>query len=126
VLLYWWSTGYADPSLVTLAGFVLVAVATVAVDLGGSAIAVRAGGASSLTAGVALVAGIVLGLVTGPVGFVLGVAAAAFAVEYYRTGEGEASGRAALYATVGVLGSAVVQVLLTFSMLVGLVLVVVY
>jgi hypothetical protein len=124
VLLYWWSTGYADPSLLTLAGFVLVALATVAVDLGGSAIAVRAGGASSLTAVVALVAGIVLGLLTGPVGLVVGVAGAAFAVEYYRTGEGDQSGRAALYATVGVLGSTLVQALLTLSMLVALVLVV--
>jgi uncharacterized protein YqgC (DUF456 family) len=126
VLLYWWSTGYTDPSLVVLAGFVLVAVATVAVDVAGSAVAVRAGGASSLTAAVALVAGLALGLLTGPVGFVLGVAGAAFAVEYYRTGEREASGRAALYATVGVLGSALVQLLLTLSLLVALVIVVVW
>jgi hypothetical protein len=124
VLLYWWSTGYTDPGLVVLAGFALVAVATVVVDVAGSAVAVRAGGASSLTAAVALVAGVVLGLLTGPVGFVLGVAVAAFAVEYYRTGDSEDSGRAALYATVGVLGSALVQVLLTLSLLVGLVAVV--
>jgi uncharacterized protein YqgC (DUF456 family) len=125
-LLYWWSTGYTDPSLVVLAGFVLVAVATVGVDVAGSAVAVRAGGASSLTAAVALVAGLVLGLLTGPVGFVLGVAGAAFAVEYYRTGEREASGRAALYATVGVLGSALVQLLLTLSLLIALVVVIVW
>ena len=125
-LLYWWSTGYTDPSLVVLAGFVLVAVATVGVDIAGSAVAVRAGGASSLTAAVALVAGLVLGLLTGPVGFVLGVAGAAFAVEYYRTGEREASGRAALYATVGVLGSALVQLLLTLSLLIALVVVIVW
>ncbi|WP_380675905.1 DUF456 domain-containing protein [Salinigranum sp. GCM10025319] len=125
-VLYWWSTGYTDPSLVVLAGFALVAVATVAVDVAGSAVAIRAGGASSLTVAVALVAGLVLGLVTGPVGFIVGVAGAAFAVEYYRTGEREASGRAALYATVGVLGSAVVQLLLTLSLLVALVVVIVW
>jgi hypothetical protein len=124
VLCYWWSTGYTDPSLPVLAAFVLVALAVVAVDVAGSAIAVRAGGASTLTAVAALVAGLVLGLLTGPVGFVLGVAATAFVVEYYRTGEGETSGRAALYATVGVLGSALVQLLLTLSLLVGLVAVV--
>ena len=124
VLLYWWSTGYADPSLPVLAAFVLVALAVVAVDVAGSAIAVRAGGASALTAAAALVAGLVLGLLTGPVGFVLGVTATAFVVEYSRTGESEASGRAALYATVGVLGSALVQLLLTLSLLVGLVAVV--
>ncbi|WP_372909986.1 DUF456 domain-containing protein [Salinigranum sp.] len=124
VLLYWWSTGYTDPSLVVLAGFALVALAAVLVDVAGSALAVRAGGASPLTAAVALVAGLVLGLVTGPVGFVVGVAGAAFAVELYRTGESEASTRAALYATAGVLGSAVVQVLLTLSLLAALVVVV--
>jgi hypothetical protein len=119
VLLYWWSTGYTDPSTPVLVGFVLVALAAVAVDVAGSAVAVRAGGASSLTAAVALVVGLVLGLLTGPVGFVLGVAGAAFAVEYYRTGDSDESGRAALFATVGVLGSALVQVLLTLSLLVG-------
>ncbi len=124
VLLYWWSTGYTDPSLVVLAGFALVAVVAVVVDVAGSALAVRAGGASPLTAAVALVAGLVLGLVTGPVGFVVGVAGAAFAVELYRTGESEASTRAALYATVGVLGSAVIQTLLTLSLLVALAVVV--
>jgi hypothetical protein len=126
VLLYWWSTGYTDPSLVVLAGFALVALAAVLVDVAGSALAVRAGGASPLTAAVALVAGLVLGLVTGPVGFVVGVAGAAFAVELYRTGESEASTRAALYATAGVLGSAVVQVLLTLSLLAALVVVVLF
>ena len=124
VLLYWWSTGYTDPSLVVLVGFALVALAALGVDVAGSALAVRAGGASPLTAAVALVAGLVLGLVTGPLGFVVGVAGAAFAVELYRTGESEASVRAALYATVGVLGSAVVQALLTLSLLVALAVVV--
>lgn len=123
-LLYWWSTGYTDPSLVVLAGFVLVAVVASVVDVAGSALAVRAGGASPITAVVALVAGLVLGLVTGPVGFVVGVAAAAFVVEFYRTGESEASTRAALFATVGVLGSAVVQALLTLTLLVALIVVV--
>ncbi|WP_136590205.1 DUF456 domain-containing protein [Salinigranum halophilum] len=124
LLVYWWSTGYADPSLVVVVGFVLVAAVASLVDVAGSALAVRAGGASPLTAAVALVAGLVLGLVTGPLGFVVGVAGAAFAVEFYRTGESEASTRAALYATVGVLGSAVVQLLLTLSLLVALVVVV--
>ena len=124
VLLYWWSTGYTDPSLLVVVVFAVVALVTVVVDVAGSALAVRAGGASPLTAVVALIAGLLLGVVTGPVGFVLGVAGAAFVVEYYRTGESDASGRAALYATAGVLGSVVVQLLLTLSLLVGLVLVV--
>lgn len=125
VLVYWWSTGYTDPSTVVVASVALVAVLTVAVDVAGSAVAVRAGGASSFTAAVALVVGLVLGLVTGPVGFLVGVAGTAFAVEYHRTGESEASGRAALYATLGVLGSAVIQLLVTLALLAVLVFVIV-
>ena len=125
LLVYWWSTGYTDPSLVVVVGFALVAAAAVVVDLAGSALSVYAGGASSRTVVVALVAGLVLGVVTGPAGFIVGVAGAAFAVEYHRTGDSDASGRAALFATLGVFGSAAIQLLLTVALLAVLVFVVV-
>lgn len=124
LLLYWWSTGYTDPSLAVVVGMTLVVVVAVVVDVAGSALSVYAGGASTRTVVVSLIAGLLLGVVTGPVGFVLGVAGAAFAVEYHRTGDSDASGRAALYATAGVLGSVAVQLLLTVALLVTLVLVV--
>jgi hypothetical protein len=124
-LLYWWSTGYTDPSLPVLAALVFVGVLTVVLDYFGGAIAARAGGASSLTTG-AVVVGLVLLVVTGPVGFLLGIAATVFAVEFYRNEDAEASVRVALYATVGVLASTVVQVLLTSAMLVVLVLAVLF
>jgi hypothetical protein len=125
-LLYWWSTGYTDPSLPVLAALVFVGVLTVVLDYFGGAIAARAGGASSLTTGAAVVVGLVLLVVTGPVGFLLGIAATVFAVEFYRNEDAEASVRVALYATVGVLASTVVQVLLTSAMLVVLVLAVLF
>jgi hypothetical protein len=125
-LLYWWSTGYTDPSLPVLAALVFVGVLTVILDYFGGAIAARAGGASSLTTGAAVVVGLVLLVVTGPVGFLLGIAATVFAVEFYRNEDAEASVRVALYATVGVLASTVVQVLLTSAMLVVLVLAVLF
>jgi uncharacterized protein YqgC (DUF456 family) len=125
-VLYWWSTGYTDPSGVVVGAVALVALLAVVVDVAGSALSVYAGGASTRTVVVALVAGLLLGLVTGPVGFVLGVAGAAFAVEYHRTGDSDASGRAALFATVGVLGSAAIQLLLTTALLGVLVFVVVF
>lgn len=123
VVLYWWSTGYADPSLPVLATLVLVGVVTVVIDYAGGAIAARAGGASALTTGLAVVVGFVLLLVTGPVGFLLGLAATVFVAEFVRNEDARESGRAALYATVGVLASTVVQFLLTSSMLVAFVLV---
>jgi uncharacterized protein YqgC (DUF456 family) len=125
LLLYWWSTGYTDPSLTVVGGFALVAVVALVVDVAGSALSVYVGGASTRTVVVALVAGLVLGLVTGPVGFIVGVAGAAFAVEYHRTGDSDTSGRAALFATLGVLGSAAIQLLLTVALLAVLVFVVV-
>ncbi|SFR60272.1 DUF456 domain-containing protein [Halogeometricum limi] len=122
VFLYWWSTGYTDPSLPVLAALVFVGLFTVAIDYFGGAIAARAGGASAVTTGLAVVVGLVLLVVTGPVGFLLGIAATVFLAEFYRNDDAEASARVAFYATVGVLASTVMQVLLTGAMLVVLLL----
>lgn len=126
VYLYWWSTGYADPSLPVLVTLTAVGLFTVIIDYFGGAIAARAGGASSVTTTAAVVVGLVLLLVTGPVGFLLGIAATVFIVEFVRNHDPEQSARAALYATAGVLASTVMQVLLTGAMLVVLVLAVLF
>lgn len=119
VFLYWWSTGYADPGPIVLAALTLVGLVTLAVDWAGGAIAARAGGASFITTGIATGVGIALLLVTGPVGLLAGVAGTVFVLEFYRERNAEASARAALYATVGVLASNAVQVLLTGTILVA-------
>lgn len=119
VLLYWWSTGYSDPSLPVLAALLLVGVFTVAIDYAGGAVAAKAAGASTLTTGIAVVVGFVLLLVTGPVGFLVGIAVTVFVAEFVRNQDAEQSGKAALYATVGVLASTAAQVLLTGAMLVA-------
>jgi hypothetical protein len=123
VVVYWHATGYADPGPVVLAALVLVGLFAAAVDYFGGAIAARAGGASALTTAAATVVGLILMLVTGPVGLLAGVAGTVFALELYRNRDARASGRTALFATVGVLASGAVQVLLTASMLVAMVLV---
>ncbi|MFB6250720.1 MAG: DUF456 family protein [Halobellus sp.] len=123
VLLYWWSTGYADPSAALVAVLVAVGLLTMVVDYFGGAIAARAGGASVATTAAAVLVGLLLLFVAGPVGFVIGVAATVFAVEFAQHADAEASGRVALYATVGVLASTAVQVLLTGTVLVALVVV---
>jgi uncharacterized protein YqgC (DUF456 family) len=126
VLLYWWSTGYSDPSLPVLAALVFVGVLTVVLDYVGGAVAARAGGASALTTGLAVIVGVVLLFVTGPVGFLLGLAATVFLAEFLRNQDAEKSVEVALYATVGVLASVAVQLVLTTSMLVVFVLVLLY
>ncbi|WP_049986951.1 DUF456 family protein [Halobellus rufus] len=122
---YWWSTGFAEPSALVVAALVSVGVLTMLVDYFGGAIAARAGGASAVTTGVAVVVGLLLLLLAGPVGFLVGIAATVFAVEFAQHADTERGLRVALYATVGVLASTVVQVILTGSVLVVLVLVVV-
>ena len=123
VLLYWWSTGYAAPSTALVVVLVAVGLLTMVVDYFGGAIAARAGGASALTTAAAVVVGLLLLFVAGPIGFVAGVAATVFAVEFAQHADAEASGRVALYATVGVLASTAVQILLTGTILVALVVV---
>ena len=125
VLLYWWSTGYADPSTPVLAVLLAVGLVAVAVDWFGGAVAAGAGGASRWTIVAAGAVGFLLFFVAGPVGVVLGVAGTVFVLELYRHGDARRGGTAALYAVVGVLGSAVVQVLLTASILLALVFVVI-
>ncbi|AFK20415.1 DUF456 domain-containing protein [Haloferax mediterranei ATCC 33500] len=124
VLVYWWSTGYSDPGLLGLVGLLLVGLAALAADYGAGFVAARVGGASNRTSLLAGLVGFVLLFLLGPLGIFIGVAGTVFLVEYYEHEDAEESGRRALYATVGVLASSVVQVLLTFSMLVGFALVV--
>lgn len=123
VLVSWWATGYAEPSLPLVAALVAVGLLATLVDYAGGAIAARAGGASLTTTAVAVLVGLVLLFVAGPIGFLVGLAATVFAVEFAQHADTEESARVALYATVGVLASTVVQVLLTGSMLVVVVLV---
>ena len=124
VLLYWWSTGLSEPSLLVVAVLVGVGLLTMLVDYFGGAIAARAGGASMRTTAAAVLVGTALLFVAGPVGFLLGLAATVFAVEFAQHADVETGLRVALYSTVGVLASTVVQVALTGSILVAFALVV--
>ncbi|PSQ44988.1 DUF456 domain-containing protein [Halobacteriales archaeon SW_7_68_16] len=116
---YWWGSNYAEPSTLVVVAIAAVGIVALAVDLAGGAAAARAAGASTTTMILAGIVGLLLGLVTGPVGLVIGIAGTVFLVEFVRDGDGSGSVRTALYATVGVLASGVVQGLLTGSMLVA-------
>ena len=123
IYVYWWSTGYATPGLSVLAAFTLVGLAAIVADQFGGALAASAGGASTKTVALASVLSIPLLFVAGPAALVVGVAAVVFAAEFYRTRSAGQGARAAAYAAVGVLGSAVVQFVVTLSLLVGFVVV---
>lgn len=120
VLVYWHATGYVAPGPVLLVALVLTLLATIAFDLVAGALSAKIGGASNSTTIVAAIVGVALMFVAGPVGLVVGLFGTVFALEYYGNDDLEASARAAAYATVGLFASAVVQVLVTFAVLVAM------
>jgi uncharacterized protein len=119
LLLYWWNSGFAEPGPVSMVVLTTLGVITLLVEFFGGSIAARAGGASWTTTGAAAVVGITLMIITGPIGLLVGLFGTVFALEYARGGSLDGSTRSAFYATVGVLASTAVQVLLTLSILLG-------
>ncbi|MFC6905368.1 DUF456 domain-containing protein [Halalkalicoccus tibetensis] len=116
---YWWATGYSEPGTVFLVVATFVGLGTLALDYLASALSTRAGGASWKTTAIAAVVGLALLPFTGPVGAVVGVALAVFALEFKSTGDLEGSLRTAWYTLLGILLSKGLQVLLTGTLLVG-------
>lgn len=121
VLLYWWNTGYTDPGTLVLVTLVGVGVLTMLVDLLAGFLSAKVSGASNLAAVLAGVAGFLAFFVAGPLGIVLAVAGTVFVVEVARGGDVREGGRAAAVTTVGMLGSAFVQVIMTASILIAMV-----
>ncbi|MDH5019881.1 DUF456 domain-containing protein [Halobacterium rubrum] len=115
LLLYWTQTGRPGPILlVALAG---LAVLATLVDWLAGVVGARASGVDTRTSILAGAVGFGAMLVTGPVGLLLGVAGVVFAVEFRENENVAESARRAGYATVGVLGSAAMQVVLTVVVL---------
>ena len=119
VYLYWWHSGFAEPGTVGLVVLTLLGVMTLLAEFFGGAIAARAGGASWTTTALAAVVGIVLLLITGPIGLLVGLFGTVFFLEFARNGNVDQSARSALYATIGMLASTAVQALLTTTILFG-------
>jgi uncharacterized protein YqgC (DUF456 family) len=115
VVVYWWHTG--RPGVLLFLALVLVALVAVAVDWLAGFVGARAGGADTRTAIVAAVVGFALMIPTGPIGLLLGVAGTVFVLELRENQDVQASARRAAYATVGVLASAAMQLVLTVAIL---------
>jgi uncharacterized protein len=119
ILLYWWSTGYAEPGIVFLALAVVVGLCALVLDYFSSVISARVSGASTRTALAAGVVGVVALVLATPVGALLAILLTVFVLEYRETGEPEESGRRAVYTTLGMLASTATQVVVTLFLLVG-------
>ncbi|WP_458186728.1 DUF456 domain-containing protein [Haladaptatus sp. NG-WS-4] len=116
---YWWGTEFSEPGLLFLVGATVVGIVAIVGDYTAGAVSARVGGGSRWTAVAAAVVGLLALVTTGPLGMLLGVALATFAVEFYRTRDAERGARTAAYAVAGLLASAVFQLVVTVSLLVG-------
>ncbi|WP_049972202.1 DUF456 domain-containing protein [Haladaptatus cibarius] len=118
---YWWGTVFSEPGLLFVAGATIVGVIAFVGEHTASAVSAKASGGSLWSALAAGIVGVAALLTTGPVGMVIGVALATFAVEFYRTQDAKKGAKTATYAVAGLLASAVFQLLVTGSLLVGFV-----
>ncbi|MFC3476835.1 DUF456 domain-containing protein [Halobacterium litoreum] len=111
VLVYWWATG--DPGVFWVFVLASLAVTATLVDWLAGVVGAKAGGVDNRTAILAGAVGFVLMFPGGPLGLLAGVAGTVFAVKVRASRDIEESLRQAAYATVGVLASAAMQVVLT-------------
>lgn len=117
ILVYWYGTGYTRPGNLFLAGFIAVGLFETAADYLSGVIAAKVGGASTKTGVLAGIVGFILFFILGPLGILLGIVGTVILREYLRTGETGRSLKAALYSSIGVLGSSLVQFLVTSILL---------
>lgn len=120
---YWHATG--EPGPLAVAVLVALCLVTVLLDWLGGAISARVGGASLGTTAVAAVAAVVSLFLLGPLGALAGIAGTVFVLEYRRHGDVERGARTAVFATVGMLASTAMQVVLTLTILLAFLLAVV-
>lgn len=115
---YYW---YAGGDVGTFAAVALLALGalTLLLDWLGGAVSARVGGASLQTTAIAAVAALALMFVLGPLGALLGIAGTVFVLEFRRHGDARRGLRTAAVATVGMLASSAMQVLLTVTVLLG-------
>ncbi|QGA80763.1 DUF456 domain-containing protein [Candidatus Nanohalobium constans] len=119
VIIYFFST--EDPSILFTVFGILTAGFTLLVDWFAGSIAAKYGGASSKTSLAAGIGGLIGFIVTAgnPLGLAAGVALTVLIREYLIHGGERDSLKAAVYATIGVLGSSIVQAVLTASILIA-------
>jgi len=105
VYLYWWTTGYTEPSNLMVVTLTLVGVTALASAIVADAASARIGNASKTTMLGAGVVGSVLLVFTGPLAMVLGTTVTAFVLEYRRQRTVRAGARAAAAIVVSSFGS---------------------
>ncbi|MXR51607.1 DUF456 family protein [Halovenus sp. WSH3] len=124
VYTYWWASGFTAPSTLLVAVVTALVLLTVVGGLFEDVIAARLGGASGWSATAAGLVGFVCFFALGPVGMLLGSATTVFVLEYRRQRDAKAGATAATAVVLATIGSTLVQLLVTSTLLVAMALVV--
>ncbi|MFQ3308147.1 MAG: hypothetical protein ACI977_000369 [Candidatus Nanohaloarchaea archaeon] len=108
-----------EPSLIYIFFSFIVTTFALGVDWLAGSVGAKYGGASNKTSLMAGLAGLI-GFIFfgGPIGMVALTAATVYIREYLIHGDRELSGKGAVYATIAVLGSTIIQTFLTFTVLI--------
>lgn len=111
-------TATPNPSIIYIIFSLTIAAFALTADWLAGSIAAKYGGASNKTSLMAGIAGLI-GFIFfgGPLGMTVLIAATVYIREYLIHGNQEISEKGALYATLGVLGSALIQTFLTLTIL---------
>ncbi len=118
LLVYSWNTGFTEPNLFVFIVLILTGLTALIFDWLAGSVAAKAGGASNRTTVAAGIVGLLAFFLAVPVGTVVGVAVTVYIREFLRTGENNQSLKAGIYSAIGVLGSSIVQFVLTALMLI--------
>lgn len=119
LLAYWLLGDLEGIGLLPFLFLLGLAVVAMAFDLVASVVTAQASGTSTRTVLLGVLAGIVLTVPLGPIGLIVGIAGTVYLLQRRAGASSRESARAALYGTVGILASKVVQVLLNLLVLVG-------
>lgn len=117
VLVYWWSTGYAEPSGPILGVVLVLVLLEKASGIVTPELTKRIGGISSRTMSLASTIAGVLAFVAGTKGFVVGLAVATFVLEYIRRGDARESAVAALVMILSTVAQKGVKILIALGIL---------
>ncbi|PSP27906.1 DUF456 domain-containing protein [Halobacteriales archaeon QH_2_65_14] len=123
VYLYWWNTGYSEPSTSILLVLTLVGVVAMSGKLVGPVITAKIGGTPVLTTTIGSIVGAIMFVFWGTLGLVLGTLLTVLVLEYLRRGDIKESAIAAVVVVLVSFSTKAVKVLLTAGMLLVMVVV---
>lgn len=118
VYLYWWGSGYSEPSTGILAVLTTLALLTLASKLIRPVVIARVGGTPAITTTIGGAVGAVLFFVWGTAGLVIGIFATVFVLEYLRRGNLTKSAIASVVVVLATFTSKLVKVLVALIILV--------